>query len=249
MVDKILFIKGVSQTEGRFGVGGSVGNGPGNISEVGKVRGESYAFGPFKGGNRLILQPAPAFALEIGEAAHDPPGDGTQNHRIGVLTEECVLASVLNEGVAREQSFIVQFVQMILVVPGECFSSGPYACLVVDVSKEITPFDREFPLALDLSFDHGDHGEVSEAPLAGKAPVCLSGQVTFEPVDLAAAISAAASRSSSTHAVKKAWKLSAGRALMTSLSVSCKGIPFSKGGKMVEQMDRGHQRPPQFHTS
>ena len=46
--------------------------------------------------------------------------------------------------------------------------------------KETAPFDREFSLALDLSFDHSDHGEVSEAPLAGKAPV------TFEPVDLAA---------------------------------------------------------------
>ena len=46
--------------------------------------------------------------------------------------------------------------------------------------KETAPFDREFSLALDLSFDHSDHGEASEAPLAGKAPV------TFEPVDLAA---------------------------------------------------------------
>ena len=46
--------------------------------------------------------------------------------------------------------------------------------------EEIAPFDREFSLALDLSFDHSDHGEVSEAPLAGKAPV------TFEPVDLVA---------------------------------------------------------------
>ena len=71
-------------------------------------------------------------------------------------------------------------VQPVFDVPMGAYGCGEAPGRELCGGEEITPFDREFSLALDLSFDHSDHGEASEAPLAGKAPV------TFEPVDLAA---------------------------------------------------------------
>ena len=155
---------------------------------------------------------------------------------------------------------------------------------------------ESFFLALGLSFDHGDHGEVSEAPLAGKAPV------TFEPVDLAAdGVSSGfnpamiALAGVGLRVREEAFDLGTqgrpvvfeGRQIVRPLSRIASAIlvqqPMAsvlneilgsghrcaehdqqnlgqrvghlpglarviKGGKMVEQTGRGHQRPPQFDT-
>ena len=68
-------------------------------------------------------------------------------------------------------------VQAVFDVPMGAHGGGKAFCGELCGREEVTPFDRCFSVALDFGLDHGDHGEVLEAPLAGEAPVA------FQPVD------------------------------------------------------------------